>query len=141
MEGETTFRVRAGDNGVYLVPSVYDGNSMVIDPLGRVLATSDGHKGLFWCEFDLSRLEPSPGSATRVGRPPRPDVPATGACLRTRRSLRPPSNNGGNCPDGNPSARRNASSKSSGCRPPTRRRSTTSDFACVTAHTSRGVQP
>jgi len=58
VEGENIFRVRARDNGIYLVPSVYDGNSMVIDPLGRVLATSDGHEGLFWCEVDLSRRDP-----------------------------------------------------------------------------------
>ena len=58
VEGENVFRVRARDNGIYLVPSVYDGNSMVIDPLGRILATSDGREGLVWCEVDLSRREP-----------------------------------------------------------------------------------
>lgn len=56
-EGETVFRVRARDNGVYLVPSVYDGSSMVIDPLGRILAKSDG-EGVFWAEVDLNRREP-----------------------------------------------------------------------------------
>ena len=77
VEGENTFRVRARDNGVYLVPSVYDGNSMVIDPLGRVLATSDGHEGLFWCEVDLSRREPLPwvGNWRSVG--PRDRMPAS----------------------------------------------------------------
>ena len=76
VEGENTFRVRARDNGIYLVPSVYDGNSMVIDPVGRVLATSDGHEGLFWCEVDLSRREPLPwvGHWRSVG--PRDRMPA-----------------------------------------------------------------
>jgi predicted amidohydrolase len=53
-EGETVFRVRARDNGVFMVPSVYDGNSMVIDPLGRILASSNGQEGVFWAEVDLS---------------------------------------------------------------------------------------
>ncbi len=77
MEGENTFRVRARDNGIYLVPSVYDGNSMVIDPLGRVLATSDGHEGLFWCEVDLSRRDPLPwvGNWRLLG--PRDRMPAS----------------------------------------------------------------
>jgi len=54
VRGETVFRVRARDNGVYLVPSVYDGNSMVIDPLGRIRVSSDGREGLFWTEVDLN---------------------------------------------------------------------------------------
>lgn len=57
-DGESVFRVRARDNGVYLVPSVYDGNSMVIDPLGRILASSAGKSGVFWAEVDLSVREP-----------------------------------------------------------------------------------
>ncbi|MEN6305739.1 MAG: carbon-nitrogen hydrolase family protein [Armatimonadia bacterium] len=57
-EGETVFRVRARDNGVYMVPSVYDGSSMVIDPLGRILASSEGQTGVFWAEVDLSEREP-----------------------------------------------------------------------------------
>jgi predicted amidohydrolase len=58
-DGETVFRVRARDNGLYLVPSVYDGSSMVIDPMGRILATSNGaHEGVYWAEVDLSRREP-----------------------------------------------------------------------------------
>jgi len=57
VEGETTFRVRARDNGVYMVPSVYSGNSLVIDPLGRILVSSDGGEGVFWCEIDLSERE------------------------------------------------------------------------------------
>lgn len=58
VEGENVFRVRARDNGIYLVPSVYDGSSMVIDPLGRVLVSSQGRSGVFWCEVDLNQREP-----------------------------------------------------------------------------------
>jgi len=58
VDGETTFRVRARDNGVYMVPCVYDGNSMVIDPMGRILASSNGKTGLFWAEIDLNKREP-----------------------------------------------------------------------------------
>jgi len=58
VNGETTFRVRARDNGVYLVPSVYDGNSLVIDPMGRILASSAGKTGVFWAEVDLGKREP-----------------------------------------------------------------------------------
>ncbi|MBN1846025.1 MAG: carbon-nitrogen hydrolase family protein [Sedimentisphaerales bacterium] len=57
VDGETTFRVRARDNGVYMVASVYDGNSLVIDPRGRILATSAGKEGVFWAEVDLNRRE------------------------------------------------------------------------------------
>jgi len=57
-EGETVFRVRARDNGVYMVPSVYGGNSIVIDPLGRILASSNGEQGVFWTEVDLNAREP-----------------------------------------------------------------------------------
>jgi predicted amidohydrolase len=57
-EGESVFRVRARDNGLYLVPSVYDGNSLVIDPLGRILASSNGQSGVFWAEIDLNQREP-----------------------------------------------------------------------------------
>jgi predicted amidohydrolase len=53
--GETTFRVRARDNGLYMVPSVYDGNSMIIDPLGKIFVSNEGKAGVFWCEVDLSR--------------------------------------------------------------------------------------
>jgi predicted amidohydrolase len=56
-EGETVFRVRARDNGVYMVPSVYDGNSLIIDPMGRILASSDGGEGVFWAEIDLNTRE------------------------------------------------------------------------------------
>jgi predicted amidohydrolase len=58
VEGENVFRVRARDNGLYLVPSVYDGSSLVIDPLGRILASNKGQSGVFWCEVDLAVREP-----------------------------------------------------------------------------------
>ena len=58
VEGQSIFRVRARDNGVYLVTSVYDGESMVIDPLGRVVASNHGATGVFWAETDLAVREP-----------------------------------------------------------------------------------
>ncbi len=57
VDGESTFRVRARDNGVYMVPSVYDGASMVIDPMGRILASNRGKEGVFWAEVDLNTRE------------------------------------------------------------------------------------
>jgi len=57
VNGETTFRVRARDNGVYMVPSVYDGSSLVIDPMGRILASNAGRPGIFWAEVDLNERE------------------------------------------------------------------------------------
>jgi len=57
VDGENTFRVRARDNGVYMVPSVYDGNSLVIDPMGRILASNNGKEGVFWAEIDLNIRE------------------------------------------------------------------------------------
>lgn len=57
VDGETTFRVRARDNGVYLVPSVYDGSSLIIDPMGRILASNKGKEGVFWAEVDLNKRE------------------------------------------------------------------------------------
>jgi predicted amidohydrolase len=57
VDGETVFRVRARDNGVYMVPSVYDGNSLVIDPMGRILASNAGKTGVFWAEVDLNQRE------------------------------------------------------------------------------------
>jgi predicted amidohydrolase len=56
-DGETTFRVRARDNGVYMVPSVYDGSSLVIDPMGRILASNAGRSGIFWAQVDLNKRE------------------------------------------------------------------------------------
>ena len=56
-DGETVFRVRARDNGVYMVPSVYDGNSLIIDPMGRILASNNGKNGVFWAEVDLNKRE------------------------------------------------------------------------------------
>ena len=75
--GETVFRTRARDNGLYLVPSVYSGNSLIIDPLGRILANSDGRDGLFWCEVDLAQRERLPwvGHWGSIG--PRDRMPAT----------------------------------------------------------------
>ena len=87
--GETVFRLRAFDNGIYLVPSVYDGNSMVINPLGRILASSKGRTGVFWCEVDLNQREPTPDFGHW-----RAIVPATGCltptalCSRIPRSQR-----------------------------------------------------
>jgi len=57
VNGETTFRVRARDNGVYMVPSVYGGNSLVIDPMGKILASNEGREGVFWAEIDLNNRE------------------------------------------------------------------------------------
>lgn len=57
VEGETVFRVRARDNGVYMVPSVYDGNSLIIDPMGKILVSSSGREGVFWYEIDLNYRE------------------------------------------------------------------------------------
>ena len=57
VDGETVFRVRARDNGVYMVPSVYDGSSLVIDPMGRILASNAGKTGVFWAEVDLNKRE------------------------------------------------------------------------------------
>lgn len=77
VEGENVFRVRARDNGIYLVPSVYDGSSMVIDPMGRVLASNKGKDGLAWCEVDLSQREALPwvGEWRAIG--PRDRMPET----------------------------------------------------------------
>jgi predicted amidohydrolase len=55
--GETVFRTRARDNGLFLVPSVYDGNSLIIDPMGRILANNDGREGVFSAEVDLNDRE------------------------------------------------------------------------------------
>lgn len=57
VNGESVFRVRARDNGLYMVPSVYSGNSLVIDPMGRILACSGGKEGVFWAEIDLNARE------------------------------------------------------------------------------------
>ncbi len=76
-QGETVFRVRARDAGLYLVPSVYDGSSMIIDPLGRILVSSGGRDGIFWREIDLSVREPLPwvGHWRSIG--PRDRMPGT----------------------------------------------------------------
>jgi predicted amidohydrolase len=76
-DGETVFRVRARDNGLYMVPSVYDGSSMVIDPMGRILASSRGETGVFWADIDLSQRECLPwvGYWRSIG--PRDRMPGT----------------------------------------------------------------
>ena len=80
-QGETVFRARARDNGLYMVPSVYDGNSLIIDPMGRILANNEGRTGVFWCEVDLSRRECLPwvGYWRSIG--PRDRMPNTYAPL------------------------------------------------------------
>lgn len=77
VEGQSIFRVRARDNGIYLVPSVYDGDSLVIDPMGRILASSQGKTGVFWAEVDLNTREPLwwVGEWRSIG--PRDRMPAT----------------------------------------------------------------
>jgi hypothetical protein len=40
-----------------MVPSVYSGSSLVIDPMGRILASNQGKEGVFWAEVDLNRRE------------------------------------------------------------------------------------
>jgi predicted amidohydrolase len=57
-EGQTVFRVRARDNGLFLVACVYDGSSLVIDPLGRLLASKKGQGTIAWAEVDLDTREP-----------------------------------------------------------------------------------
>jgi predicted amidohydrolase len=75
-EGETVFRVRARDSGLYLVPSVYDGQSMIVDPLGRILAGGKS-EGVYTAEVDLARRERLPwvGHWRSIG--PRDRMPET----------------------------------------------------------------
>jgi len=75
--GETVFRVRARDNGLYLVPAVYDGQSMIIDPMGRILTSNKGREGVFWAEIDLAARECLPwvGHWRAIG--PRDRMPDT----------------------------------------------------------------
>jgi len=82
-EGETVFRVRARDNGLALVACVYDGSSLVIDPLGRVLASKKEQPGLAWAEVDLTNREPLfwVGRWREVG--PRDRMPETYGSLVT----------------------------------------------------------
>ena len=40
-----------------MVPSAYDGSSLVIDPMGRIPASNAGRSGVFWAEVDLSQRE------------------------------------------------------------------------------------
>jgi len=75
-DGETTFRVRARDNGLVLVPAVYDGRSMIIDPVGRILAAGDT-EGVYVAGVDLARRERLPfvGHWGSIG--PRDRMPET----------------------------------------------------------------
>ena len=75
--GETTFRTRAKDNGLYLVPSVYDGQSMVIDPMGRIVAANKGKEGVFWAEIDLAARELYPWVGWWRSIGPRDRMPET----------------------------------------------------------------
>jgi predicted amidohydrolase len=81
VNGETVFRVRAWDNAVFMVASVYDGNSLIIDPMGRILASSEGKQGVFWAEIDLNSREMLPwvGYWRSIG--PRHRMPDTYAPL------------------------------------------------------------
>jgi predicted amidohydrolase len=49
-----TSRARCIDNGVYLVTAAYDGPSLIIDPLGHILADSRDREGVFTAEIDLA---------------------------------------------------------------------------------------
>jgi hypothetical protein len=40
-----------------MVPSTYNGDSLIIDPMGRILASSRGKSGVFWAEIDLNTRE------------------------------------------------------------------------------------
>ncbi|NOY79461.1 MAG: carbon-nitrogen hydrolase family protein [Kiritimatiellaeota bacterium] len=84
VEGETTFRVRARDNGVYMVPSVYSGNSLVIDRLGRILASSDGREGLVTADVELGARPVLPwvGEWRAIG--PRDRMPETYEAMTSR---------------------------------------------------------
>jgi len=84
VDGESTFRVRARDNAVYMVPSVYSGNSLVIDPMGRMLASSRGQEGVFWAEVDLNAREPLQWVGHWGSMGPRHRRPSTYAPLAER---------------------------------------------------------
>ena len=59
VDGESTFRVRARDNSLYIVPSVYSGRSMIVDPVGRILAAGNT-EGVYVAEVDLAHRERLP---------------------------------------------------------------------------------
>ncbi|MFO8014536.1 MAG: carbon-nitrogen hydrolase family protein [Phycisphaerae bacterium] len=75
-EGETVFRVRARDAGLYLVPAVYDGRSMIVDPMGRILAAGKT-EGVYVATVDLAERERLPwvGHWRSIG--PRHRMPET----------------------------------------------------------------
>lgn len=49
-----TARARAIDNGVYVAASIYDGPSLIADPLGHILADSGDDEGLFVATVNLA---------------------------------------------------------------------------------------
>lgn len=49
-----TARARAVDNGVYFVTSIYDGQSLIINPAGKVLKESNSTNALFTETIDLN---------------------------------------------------------------------------------------
>jgi len=55
-----TARSRALDNSIYLVASMYDGNSLIVGPDGGVLANSEGGDGVFIAETELINGGPEP---------------------------------------------------------------------------------
>ena len=54
-----TARARAIDNGVYVAASIYDGTSLIIDPLGHILADRAGRDGVFLAQVDLAEAPES----------------------------------------------------------------------------------
>ncbi len=76
-EGQTIFRVRARDNGIFMVASVYDGASLVIDPLGRLLSSKNTAGEIAWAEVDLDSREPLPWVGQWRAIAPRDRMPET----------------------------------------------------------------
>ncbi len=54
-----TARARCIDNGIYLVTAAYDGPSLIIDPLGHMLADSGDEDGVFTADIDLAEAPES----------------------------------------------------------------------------------
>lgn len=77
VEGRTILRVRARDAGIPLVTSVYDGDSLIIDAMGRVLASSDGATGVFQAEVNLDAREPLAWVGEWPSIRPRDRMPST----------------------------------------------------------------
>jgi len=85
VNGETVFRVRARDNGVYMVPCVYDGSSMVIDPMGRILVSNKGKTGVPYGQNSREQQRQDRGLLGR-DRPEQTRAPAMGRLLALHRS-------------------------------------------------------